>query len=223
MEQLHFGLNILQHLPEHIAQWTNTMGPWVYALLFSIIFAETGFVFTPFLPGDSLLFAAGALTVGADSALDLTTLIVLLLIAAITGDLLNYSIGRKLGTTLFRNPNSKLFNKNYLERTEEFYVNHGGKAVILARFLPIIRTYAPFVAGTTRMRVTRYLRFNVIGATLWICGFLIAGHVFGNIPAVKDKFHFVILAILVISVAPAVIQFARSRSTSARGSNKFRL
>src|ERR1044072_216794 len=166
MESLQAILDIFHHLPEHIAQWTNTMGPWIYVLLFCIIFAETGLALTPFLPGDSLLFAVGALT-AEGGALSLPTILASLMLAAIAGDFMNYSIGRKLGLVLFRNPNSKLFNQKYLHRAEDFYARHGRKAVVLARFLPILRTYAPFVAGISRMPRDRYIAFNVLGATLW--------------------------------------------------------
>jgi membrane-associated protein len=210
MEYLTAIFDLFHHLPEHIAHWSDVMGPWVYVLLFCIIFAETGLVFTPFLPGDSLLFAAGALT-AAGGPLDLTTLLVVLLGAAIFGDLLNYTIGGTFGRRLFQNPNSKLFSQKYLHRAEKFYVRHGGKAVVFARFLPIIRTYAPFVAGISQMPRRRYISFNILGATLWIWLFLWAGHWFGNLPAVKSRFQYVILAILVISVIPAVLEFIRTR------------
>jgi membrane-associated protein len=207
---LHSVLDIFQHLPEHIAVWAVFMGPWIYALLFAIIFAETGFVFAPFLPGDSLLFAAGALT-AMDGPLNLFILLPLLTLAAMGGDLINYCIGRKLGMVLFRNPKSKLFNRKYLERAEMFYAKHGGKTVVLARFLPIIRTYVPFVTGVSRMPARKYIPFNMLGAFIWISLFLCAGHWFGNLPFVKEQFHYVILVIIVISAAPAVVEFIRAR------------
>lgn len=190
------------------------MGPWIYVLLFCIIFAETGLVVTPFLPGDSLLFAIGALT--ATGALELTIILPLLLAAAIIGDFFNYSIGRKLGVVLFRNPDSKIFNRVYLQRTQAFYTRHGGKTVIFARFLPILRTYAPMVAGMSRVPRQKYIVFCVVGAVLWITGFILAGHWFGNLPLVKKQFHYVILAIILISVSPAIIGFLRARRGSAR-------
>lgn len=203
-------LDIFQHLPEHIAVWSVFMGPWIYALLFAIIFAETGFVFAPFLPGDSLLFAAGALT-AMDGPLNLFILLPLLTVAAMGGDFINYCIGRRLGLVLFRNPKSKLFNQKYLFRAEAFYAKHGGKTVVLARFLPIIRTYVPFVTGVSRMPIRKYLPFNMIGAFIWISLFLGAGHWFGNLPFVKEKFHYVILVIIIISAVPAVVEFLRAR------------
>lgn len=210
---LHAILDIFQHLPEHIAIWSVFMGPWIYVLLFAIIFAETGFVFAPFLPGDSLLFAAGALT-AAEGPLNLWILLPILTVAAMGGDFINYTIGRKLGLVLFRNPKSKLFNQRYLHRAEEFYARHGGKTVVLARFLPIIRTYAPFVAGVSRMPIGRYLPFNMLGGFIWIALFLCAGHWFGNLPFVKEQFHYVILVIIVISAAPAAVEFFRARRKS---------
>jgi len=206
-------LDIFQHLPEHIAHWTDVMGPRVYLLLFSIIFAETGFVFTPFLPGDSLLFAAGALT-ASQGPLNLYALLPVLTFAAMSGDLTNYLVGRKLGLWLFRNPKSKLFNQKYLARAEAFYARHGSKTVILARFLPIIRTYVPFVAGVSRMKFSRYLPSNIVGGGVWISSFLLAGHWFGNLPFVKTQFHYVILAIVVISLAPALVEYWRARRSN---------
>ena len=213
-------LDIFQHLPEHIAHWTEVMGPWVYLLLFGIIFAETGFVFAPLLPGDSLLFAAGALTAITAStqtpALNLYALLPLLTLAAMGGDLVNYCIGRKLGMVLFRNPQSKLFNQKYLHRAEAFYAKHGGKTIVLARFIPIIRTYAPFVAGVSHMRFSYYLPYNIMGAIIWISSFVLAGHWFGNLPFVQTQFHYVIVAIVVVSLAPALAEYWRARRTDGK-------
>jgi membrane-associated protein len=209
MDWLPLALNVLHHLPEYIALWSAALGPWVYVLLFSIIFSETGFIFTPFLPGDSLLFAAGALT-ALNGPLSLPTLATTLIAAAILGDFLNFSVGRMLGRVLLRKQVSRLVNKSYLERAQLFYHRHGAKAVILARFLPIIRTYAPFVAGVSQISQRRYIGYNVIGAALWVSLFLVAGHLFGNLPFVKERFQYVILAIIFISLAPAVIEFIRA-------------
>jgi membrane-associated protein len=203
-------LNVFQHLPDYIALWTVILGPWIYGLLFAVIFAETGLVFAPFLPGDSLLFAVGALTAN-EGSLDLFVLWPLLVFAAMSGDFLNYCIGRRVGLILFRNPKSKLFNQKYLHRADAFYQRHGGKAVVLARFFPIIRTYAPFVAGLGRMPMRRYLPFNVLGGLIWVSLFLGAGHWFGNLPVIKEQFHYVILAIVLISALPALIEFVRAR------------
>ena len=204
-------LDIFQHLPEHITAWTQVMGPWIYLLLFCIIFAETGLVFAPLLPGDSLLFAVGALS--AAGSLNIWLLWPILTLAAMGGDLTNYVIGRKLGMMLFKNPESKLFNRKYLLKAEAFYARHGGKTIVLARFIPIIRTYAPFVAGMSRMNFSRYLPCNAFGGFLWISLFLFAGFWFGNLPFVKTQFHYVILAIVVVSLAPALFEYWRGRSS----------
>jgi membrane-associated protein len=208
-------LNIFHTLPEHLALWSSQMGPWLYVALFAVIFAETGLIVTPFLPGDSLLFALGALTAvtnaSGEPALDFKILAVSLIIAANCGDAVNYSVGRWLGLKLFRNTSSRIFNPAHLERTNAFYEKHGGKAIILARFAPIIRTYAPFVAGLGRMQVQRFASFSVVGGMLWILTFLSAGHFFGNIPEVKSRFQYVILVIVLISLLPAVIEVLRSR------------
>lgn len=206
---------IVQDLPGHLAQWTAQMGPWIYVLLFFIIFAETGLIVTPFLPGDSLLFAVGALT-AVEGGLNLAILMGLLIIAAVLGDAVNYSVGRWLGLKLFKNPNSKVFNPDHLKRTQDFYERHGGKTIILARYLPIIRTYAPFVAGLGRMEYSRFAIYNVIGGVSWILVFLLAGHYFGNLPQVKTNFHYVIGAIIVISALPAVFEFVRARRAPGR-------
>lgn len=192
------------------------MGPWIYVALFGVIFAETGLIVTPFLPGDSLLFALGALTTvagvdGQASALDFGVLAVTLIIAANCGDCVNYTVGRWLGLHLFKNPKSKIFNPHYLARTHSFYEKHGGKAIVIARFLPIIRTYAPFVAGLGEMRLKRFALFSITGGATWILLFLTAGRLFGNIPQVKSRFQYVVLAIIVISALPAVIEVIRAR------------
>ncbi len=198
------------------------MGPWIYVALFAVIFCETGLVVTPFLPGDSLLFALGALTavssaageagtIAQESVLNFSLLAGLLILGAIMGDMVNYTIGRWLGMKLFKNPNSKILNPANVNRTHEFYEKHGGKTVVIARFLPILRTYAPFVAGVGRMRFTHFASFSVFGGILWILSFLTLGHYFGNQPIVKANFQYVILAIVVISVIPAVIEVLRVR------------
>lgn len=203
-------LAIVQDLPGHLTQWTAEMGPWIYLLLFLVIFVETGLIVMPFLPGDSLLFAVGALA-AAGTGLSMTWLAVLLVVAAVLGDAVNYSIGRWLGLRLFTNPESKVFNPHHLRRTQAFYEKHGGKTIILARFIPIVRTYAPFVAGIGRMKYSKFAAYNITGGVLWILSFLLAGYFFGNIPQVKTNFHFVIAAILVISVLPAVVEYVRAR------------
>jgi membrane-associated protein len=208
-------LAIFHNLPEHLALWTTQMGPWIYVALFAVIFAETGLIVMPILPGDSLLFALGALTAvtngNGQPALDFRILAISLIIAANLGDALNYTVGRWLGLKLFKNPDSKIFNPAHLARTHAFYERHGGKAIILARFAPIIRTYAPFVAGVGRMQIRRFAAFSVAGGAMWILTFLSAGHFFGNIPEVKSRFQYVIIAIIVISLLPAAIEVLRAR------------
>ncbi|HSH12447.1 MAG TPA: DedA family protein [Desulfurivibrionaceae bacterium] len=195
-------LHVLLHLDVYVNQWAAAFGVGVYVLLFLIIFAETGLVVTPFLPGDSFLFALGALTAVDDAYLSLPVLIVLLITAALCGDLTNYHIGRYLGPKVFHEETGRLLNRKYLDRTHAFYEKHGGKTIIIARFAPIIRTFAPFVAGVGAMRFTSFISFSVVGAVLWVTGFLSAGHYFGNLPAVKSNFHIVILAIIFVSLLP---------------------
>jgi membrane-associated protein len=203
-------LDILRDLPGHLALWTTTMGPWIYVLLFAIIFAETGLVVTPFLPGDSLLFAIGALT-AIPNGLDFGTLAVTLIAAALIGDTVNYNVGRWLGPKLFNRPNSKILNPAHLKRTQDFYLAYGGKTIVLARFLPILRTYAPFAAGLARLHYPKFLFFSIFGGVIWILSFLTLGHFFANNPEIKANFHYVIVAIIVISLVPVAIEFFRSR------------
>lgn len=203
--------DVITHLDVHLNEWIRMFGPWIYAILFLIIFCETGLVITPFLPGDSLLFALGALSVGTDAALNYPTLFVLLVVAGILGDAVNYSIGRRIGPRIFSSSNSKIFNKSHLLKTQEFYEKYGGKTVILARFLPIFRTFAPFVAGIGTMNYSRFAMYNVVGAFAWVGTFLTAGYFFGNLPIVKRNFHFVILAIIVISAIPPVMEWIKYR------------
>jgi membrane-associated protein len=202
--------HIISHLDTHLVSWSQTMGPWLYVLLFAIIFCETGLVVTPFLPGDSLLFAVGALC--ALGGLNIAIIIPLLLVAAIVGDACNYYIGMTVGPKVFTSTTSKLLNRAHLLRTQAFYDKYGGKTIIIARFIPIVRTFAPFVAGIGKMQYRRFLSFNVIGAVAWIALFIPAGYVFGNLEVVKKSFHLVIFAIIGLSILPAVIEFARERA-----------
>lgn len=206
MTTLRSFLDILLHLDVHLNEWITQFGPGVYAIVFLIVFAETGLVVTPFLPGDSLLFALGALSAGEGAFLRLDLLAPTLLIAVFLGDNLNYFVGRQAGARLFQNPRSKIFRREYLERTEAFYARHGGKMVILARFAPILRTFSPFVAGMARMPYGQFLAYSVGGSITWVVLFLGAGYYFGNLPSVKQNFHLVILAILVISALPALLE-----------------
>jgi membrane-associated protein len=213
MDTLRQLLDIVRHLDEHLAELSAQMGGWLYALLFSIIFAETGLVVFPFLPGDSLLFAIGALVAVDGSGLSLPLMTVLLLVAAIVGDAVNYAIGRAVGPRVFSKEDSWLLNKKHLLKAEAFYQRHGGKAVFLARFAPLLRTFAPFVAGIGRMNLLRFWFFNISGGICWVVGFLLAGYFFGNIPAVKRNFEFVILGIIVVSLLPVIIEWYRSRNS----------
>jgi membrane-associated protein len=202
-------VDFILHIDVHLAQITAAYGMWTYAILFLIVFAETGLVVTPFLPGDSLLFAAGA--IASLGTIDVTTLMVLLIIAAIIGDGVNYAVGKRIGPRIFSSTTSKLLNREHLERTHAFYEKHGGKTIILARFMPIIRTFAPFVAGIGSMSYRQFLVYNVVGAIVWVVSFTLLGYFFGNQPIVKKNFTLVIGAIIVISVLPAVWEIIRSR------------
>ena len=202
-------LDYFLHLDVHLGELINNYGVWTYSILFGIIFAETGFVVTPFLPGDSLLFAAGALAV--KTVLDPWLLFFLLAAAGILGDTVNYAIGHRIGPRVFTG-DVRFLKKEYLDRTHEFYERHGGKTIILARFIPIIRTFAPFVAGVGAMTYRRFILFNVVGAIVWVGLFIFLGYNFGNIPAVEENFTLVILAIIFLSVLPPIIEFFRERS-----------
>jgi len=199
------------HLDKYLNGLAGQMGTSLYAVLFAVIFCETGLVVTPFLPGDSLLFAVGALAASDGSPIHIGLVIVLLFVAAVLGDAVNYSIGKRLGPRAFKSEKSWLLNKKHLARTQAFYEKHGGKTIILARFMPIIRTFAPFVAGIGQMLYRRFAVFNVTGAALWVCSFTLAGYKFGGLESVKNNFHYIIVAIIVISVLPGVIEYLRSR------------
>jgi len=201
-------LDFFLHLDEHLNQIVTTYGVWTHLILFAIVFAETGLVVTPFLPGDSLLFAAGALA--ALGSLDLWLLVVLLIGAAILGDTVNYWVGAWIGPRAFSG-NVRFLRQDYLERTHAFYEKHGGKTIILARFVPIIRTFAPFVAGVGAMSYPRFIVYNIIGAMMWVGLFVPLGYFFGNMPTVKDNFSLVIFAIIGISVMPIAVEMFRAR------------
>ena len=211
MELLAFLWDIAVHLDKHLAVLLAQHGVWVYAILFAIVFAETGFVVTPFLPGDSLLFVAGALA-GAGS-MDMWLLNGSLITAAVLGNSVNYAIGRYLGPKVFQWEDSRFFNKAALMKTHDFYARHGGKTLVITRFIPILRTFAPFVAGIGDMSLVRFQAFNLSGALLWVISLTMAGYFFGNLPVVKNNLTLVILVIIVISVLPAVIGYLRHRPT----------
>lgn len=202
-------LDFILHIDVHLAALTAQYGMWTYAILFLIVFAETGLVVTPFLPGDSMLFAAGAIC--SLGSMDVTVLMGLLMVAAVLGDGVNYAIGKKVGPRLFTSSTSKFLNKQHLDRTHAFYEKHGGKTIILARFMPIIRTFAPFVAGVGSMRYRTFFIYNVVGAIVWVASFTMLGYFFGNQPLVKKNFTLVIGAIIVISVLPAIWEIIRSK------------
>ena len=212
MDLLSGFVDVILHLDLHLRELAQTYGAWVYAVLFLIVFLETGVVVTPFLPGDSLLFVAG--TIAAAGELNVHVLVLFLAVAAIAGDSLNYAIGRYLGPRVFRFEDSRFFKRAYVDRTHAFFERHGGKAIIIARFVPIIRTYAPFVAGIGAMDYRRFLMFNVTGAVLWVVLLTYAGFFFGNLPLVRNNLTAVILGIIVLSVMPAIIEFWRARRPS---------
>jgi membrane-associated protein len=208
MELLRQFIDLFLHLDQHLSQIISDYGTWTYAILFLIIFVETGVVVMPFLPGDSLLFAAGAFA--ATGVLNVWILIGLLFVAAFLGDTLNYSIGNYFGPKVFRR-DYRFLKREYLLKTQAFYDKHGGKTIIFARFIPIIRTFAPFVAGVGTMKYSKFLSYNVIGGIIWVVGFVAAGFVFGNIPAVKKNFSLVIFGIILISIIPPVLELIKQR------------
>ena len=209
MEWISAVIDFILSIDTHLAAMTAQYGMWTYAILFVIVFAETGLVVTPFLPGDSLLFAAGAIC--ALGSLDVATMIMLLIVAAVLGDGVNYAIGSFFGPRIFTEGHRKWLNLDQLRRTHDFYERHGGKTIILARFMPFVRTFAPFVAGIGRMTYSKFFAYNVIGAILWVGGFSLLGYFFGNQPVVKKNFSLVILAIIVISVIPPIIEVLKAR------------
>ena len=211
MDLLHTLIDFALHLDAHLTNLLASVGIWFYVVLFAIIFAETGLVVMPFLPGDSLLFAVGALASLKDSPLELPLLALTCFVGALLGDLTNYTIGKNFGPKLFNNSTAKVLNRKYLEQTEDFYRKHGGKTIIIARFVPIIRTFAPFVAGVGQMSFARFLSFSLIGAGLWIVPFLTVGFVFGNSPVIKSNFHYIVVAIILLSITPALIQVMKAR------------
>jgi membrane-associated protein len=214
MELIKYLIDLILHLDKHLVELVTQYGAWTYAILFLIIFCETGLVVMPFLPGDSLIFAVG--TLAAKGVLDLFWVSILMIIAAIIGDTINYWIGYKIGPKVFSSQDSRLLNRRHLDRTHQFYEKYGGKTIIIARFMPIIRTFAPFVAGIGRMNYSRFLLYNVVGGVLWIVLFMLAGYLFGNIPIVKRNFTLVIFGIIVVSILPGVIEYLRAVRTKGQ-------
>ena len=212
MDLLASFLDIILHLDAHLLALTQQYGVWVYAILFLIIYSETGLIIMPFLPGDSLLFVAGALC--GMGALQLEWLVPLLILAAFSGDNTNYWIGRLVGMRLLNRVNARIIRPDHLAKARAFYENHGGKTVILARFLPIIRTFVPFVAGIGMMRYRLFVLFSALGSVVWITSLTVAGFLFGNIPVVKNNLTLIILGIILITVLPALIEFIRQRKSN---------
>ncbi len=212
-------LQLFTNVDQHLNDLASSMGPWLYVVLFAIIFCETGLVVTPFLPGDSLLFAVGALAATDQSPISLAILTPLLILAAVAGDGVNYSLGNFFGPRIFKAESSWFFNKQHLVRAQEFYERYGSKTIIIARFVPIVRTFAPFVAGIGTMRYAQFSLFNVIGAIAWVSICILAGYLFGNIPIVKDNFEIVVLVIIAISVLPIAFEFLKSRTSTSKTPN----
>ena len=204
-------IDFVLHIDRHLAALSASYGLWIYAVLFLIVFCETGLVVTPVLPGDSLLFAAGAVAAASAGSLNVHLMAALLLAAAILGDAANFAIGRYFGKKLFANPQSKIFKQQYLHKTEAFYQKYGGKTIVLARFVPIVRTFAPFVAGMGNMHYGRFIRYNILGALAWVLLLVYAGYWFGNIPWVKERFGLVLIAIVAVSLLPVLAEAVKAK------------
>lgn len=209
MELLALFIDLVVNLDDHLQALVAAYGAWIYLILFLIVFCETGLVVTPFLPGDSLLFVAGA--IAAAGGMNIHLLVVLLIIAAILGDAVNYSVGHYIGPRVLKDRDSRWLNPKHLERAHAFYEHHGGKTIIIARFVPIVRTYAPFVAGAASMPYPRFALYNVTGAIVWVVSLGYAGYFFGNIPLIKDNLTVVIITIIILSILPGVFEYLRHR------------
>lgn len=211
--------DFILHIDSYLQQIIDQLGTWTYAILFLIVFAETGLVIVPFLPGDSLLFAAGTLAAGG--YLDIRILLPVFFLAAVIGNTVNYWVGHKIGPRAFSNRNARFFKPGYLAQTEAFFAKHGGKTIILTRFVPIVRTFAPFVAGVGAMRYGTFMFYNVAGALAWTLVLTLAGFFFGNIPVVKHNFEYVVLLIVLVSIVPAVIGYFRHRGSAETGRTSY--
>ena len=205
-------IDLILHLDKHLTTIIQNYGMWTYGLLFVIIFCETGLVFTPFLPGDSILFATGALA--SIGSLNIFLLFFVFFVSAVAGDTVNYNIGKKIGTRLLAKPNTKLINKEYLNKAQHFYEKHGSLTIVLGRFIPIIRTFVPFVAGIGDMHYGHFITYNVIGGFLWVTCMLGAGYFFGQLPFIKDNFSIVVIAIILISIIPAIVAFLKEKKSA---------
>lgn len=219
MEYIHFIIDFVLHIDVHLAELVATYGIWIYAILFVIIFCETGLVVTPFLPGDSLLFVAGALAALPVNGLNIHILVLLMIVAAILGDTSNYLIGHFFGRKLFSKPDSRIFKQSYLDKTHRFFEKHGGKTILLARFVPIVRTFAPFVAGMGRMHYTHFMIFNFTGAILWVLLFSYTGYFFGTIPVVQKNMSLLMIAIIIVSLLPMLIEWWRTKRAARKQAN----
>ena len=202
-------IDFILHIGDHLQELVKNYGNWIYAILFAIVFCETGLVVLPFLPGDSMLFAAG--TIAAVGDMNIFVLIGLLIVAAILGDFVNFEIGKHFGQKLFSNPNSKIFKQSYLQKTHDYYEKYGGRTIIIARFIPIVRTFAPFVGGMGNMNYAQFARYNIVGAVLWVVSFTTLGYFFGQLPFVKEHFSWIMIAIIVFSVVPMIVEIIRHR------------
>jgi membrane-associated protein len=216
MDLIQFLIDFIIHIDVHLAELVRDYGAWIYGILFLVIFCETGLVVTPFLPGDSLLFVAGTLAALGDNHINVHLMVILLISAAILGDACNYLIGKFFGEKLFRNPDSKIFKQAYLKKTHDFYEKHGGKTIIIARFVPIVRTFAPFVAGMGKMSYPHFFSFNIIGGAAWVALFMYAGYFFGNVDFVKHNLSLLIIAIILVSVLPGMIEIWRQKRKARR-------
>lgn len=216
MELINLVVDFVLHIDVHMAELVSMYGVWIYAILFLIIFCETGLVVTPFLPGDSLLFVAGALAALPGNPMNVHLIVLILIVAAILGDASNYVIGRQFGERLFSNPHSRIFKQSYLQKTHDFYKKHGGKTIILARFVPVVRTFAPFVAGMGHMSYRHFAAFNVIGGIVWVVLFSYAGYFFGGMEIVQKNLELLIILIIFVSILPGVFEIVRNRLASAK-------
>ncbi|EUJ22812.1 DedA family protein [Listeria grandensis] len=217
MDIIQAMISFIIHIDQHLVEIINTFGVWTYVIIFLIVFIETGLVIFPFLPGDSLLFAAGALAVLPGSELNIVVLLIVLWVAAVLGDTVNYHIGKKVGTSI--PPDSwlgKFINQEKMDKAEAFFNKHGGKTIFIARFMPFIRTFAPFVAGASRMNYRYFLNYNLLGATVWVLLCTMAGYFFGNIPVVKENFSLVVLGIIFVSILPMIFSFIKSKMDSKK-------
>ena len=215
MEFFQFIIDFILHIDQHMIELVRDYHLWTYAILFVIVFCETGLVVTPFLPGDSLLFVAGAITALPGVPLEVGYLVLIVFAAAVLGDSCNYAIGHYFGRRLFSNPQSRIFKQSYLDKTHEFFRKYGGKTIILARFVPIVRTFAPFVGGMGKMHYYYFMLYNVTGAALWVCIFCFAGYFFGDLPFVQRNLKLLLVAIIVVSILPAVIEVLRAKLKKA--------